>query len=77
MLEQIADYLIADHVALMNENKALREVLAWLLDEHYPASHYNAEMIEYEMGQGNMAMPMVKRAYELLANIGDNGVMND
>jgi hypothetical protein len=66
MVERIADCLVDDHIEVMTHNKALRDVLAELLDEHYPASCYTAEIIEYEMAQGNMAMPMVKRAYDLL-----------
>jgi hypothetical protein len=70
MVERIADFMVADHIELMAHNKAMRDVLAELLDEHYPASHYTAETIEYEMAQGNMAMPMVKRAYGLLSSKG-------
>ncbi len=66
IVDRIADCLIEDHIDLMRQNKMLREVVAELLDEHYPASCYTAETIEYEMEQGNMAMPMVKRAYAAL-----------
>lgn len=72
MVERIADCLIEDHIQLMQENKALRGVLEQLLDAHYPTSCYTAETIEYEMDQGNMAMPMVKRAYALLNNGGES-----
>lgn len=66
IIDSIADHLVADHIALMAENKRLRDVLRELLDEHYPPEHYTDETIEHEMGQGNMAMPMVRRAYGLV-----------
>jgi len=66
LIEDIADHLVQDHIELMAENRRLKEVLREFLDNEYPAEHYTDETIEYEMAQGNLAMPMVKRAYELV-----------
>lgn len=66
IIDSIADHLISDHVALMNENRQLRESLREILYEIYPPEHYTDETIEYEMGQGNMMMPAVQRAYALV-----------
>jgi hypothetical protein len=66
MVDAIADNLLQDHIDLMNENKLLRTALQELLDEYHPEEHWTAEHIEYEMEQGNMMAPIVKRAYGAL-----------
>lgn len=73
MIDQIADNLIEDHVEMMLENRTLveaneklQDIIFELLDEHYPRSCWSDEHIEYEMEQGNMAAPMVKRAYDAI-----------
>jgi len=66
MIEKIADCLLQDHIDLMNQNKLLRESLKELLDEYHPAEFWTAEHIEFETEQGNMMVPVVKRAYAAL-----------
>jgi len=66
MIEKIADCLLQDHIDLMAQNKLLRESLKELLDEYHPKEFWTAEHIEFEMEQGNMMAPVVKRAYAAL-----------
>jgi len=66
MIEKIADCLLQDHIDLMAQNKLLRESLKELLDEHHPEEFWTDEHIEFEMEQGNMMAPVVKRAYAAL-----------
>ena len=78
MIDQIADCLLEDHIELMNgnaalraENEKLKDIIFELLDEHYPRSCWSDEHIEYENSQGNMAAPMVKRAYDAIRARGE------
>jgi len=68
MIEKIADCLLQDHIDLMAKNKLLRESLKELLDEYHPEECWTAEHIEFEIEQGNMMAPMVKRAYAALCD---------
>lgn len=73
IIHAIADFLIEDHVEIMNENAALkatidllRDSLTELLDEYHPAEHWTDAHIEYENSQGNMMAPVVRRAKDAL-----------
>lgn len=65
-VSRLLSYKLEDHIDLMNQNKLLRESLKELLDEHHPEEFWTAEHIEFEMEQGNMMAPVVKRAYAAL-----------
>ncbi len=73
LIDGIADCLIEDHIELMNENASFRArietleaSLRELLDEYHPREQWSDETIEYEIQEGNMGAPMVKRAYAAL-----------
>lgn len=70
MINQIANALVQDHVELMQQNKELREALAFLLDEVYPEECWTPEHIEFEKAVGNMMAPVIERAYAALKRSG-------
>jgi hypothetical protein len=58
--------LMDENAALRVTNYALEHSLRELLEEYHPKEHWTDEHIEYEMQQGNMMAPVVKRAYTAL-----------
>ena len=73
MVEAIADCLIEDHIAILQENATLKDTinllrnsLTELLDEYHPSESWTDAHIEYENQQGNMMAPVVRRAKDAL-----------
>jgi hypothetical protein len=70
--------LMDEIAALRVTNYALEHSLRELLEEYHSKECWTDEHIEYEMQQGNMMAPIVKRAYTALHDaIRTRGEKND